>query len=93
MIGNLSTIGTSTPLISANSPVSSIIVLIELVDFWKYADVLTVKEDLYFFKYPTSMLFEYVGFKYGFPLQISIGLILVGKGFTNLDQGLLILLL
>jgi hypothetical protein len=40
-----------------------------------------------------SKLFEYVGSKYGFPLQIKIGLILVGKGFTNLDQGLLILLL
>ena len=36
---------------------------------------------------------EYVGFKYGFPLQIRIGLILVGNGFTNLDHGLRTLLL
>ena len=34
-----------------------------------------------------------MGSKYGFPCQISIGLILVGKGLTNLDQGLRILLL
>ena len=33
LMGVLTTIGTSTPLIFAYSPVSSIIVLIELVDF------------------------------------------------------------
>ena len=51
-----------------------------------------VKEDLYLFKYPKSILFEYVGSKFGFPLKIFIGLTLVGKGLINLDQGLLILL-
>ena len=34
-----------------------------------------------------------VGFRFGLPLKIFKGLVLEGKGFINLDHGLLILLL
>ena len=43
-------IGTETPFISAKSPVSSITVLVEFKDFWKYKEVFIVNDDLNLFK-------------------------------------------